>query len=132
MRLSSETTGKNKKKDPERFTCEVSEKQRKLASGGLGIPSLPLRALRSQKNFPDQHLQVTHPLIYQTAACRDSPPTHLERNLQGFLSLPSRDLLLAATGRSLQVWKMGVLLTAKKKKGQKNKNNNKLTLDTKR
>lgn len=42
MRLSSETTGKNKKKDPERFTCEVSEKQRKLASGGLGIPSLPL------------------------------------------------------------------------------------------
>ena len=42
MQLSSETTGKSKKKDPKRVTCEVSEKKRKLANGGLGIPSLPL------------------------------------------------------------------------------------------
>lgn len=76
-----------------------------LGAGVLPFP--PLKERKDLKKFPSPHSKLPPILITHTTArrCRHlGPLTHQERGLQGFLSQPSRDLLLAATGRSLLVW----------------------------
>lgn len=114
MQLSFETLGKNKKKDPERFTCEVSEKKEEACKMGALASLLYFLGTGKPEKLPNHLLQVTHPLIYQTAACRESPLTHLE-SLQGFLFSTFQGSSPCCNRRSLWVWEIGVLLRAKKK-----------------
>lgn len=125
----SETTGKKEKKSWENHLRIDYQRPRRVSWWDLSVPTPPLP--EDLQKRPYQHLQAAPQLLHHPLPA-ESPPTHLGRSFQDFLSLPSRDLLLAATGRSLWVWKMGVLLTGKNNKNQKNKNHNKLVFYMKR
>lgn len=109
------------------WEAAITTESEEARTWGLSVPSPPPLDDRPGETFPTDLSKLRRPLSTQTAAHTSflgtsGPPTHLGRGLQDFLSPPSRDLHLAATGRSLLVWKTGVLLIGPpQKKGKKEK-----------